>query len=164
MAATEAPVALPADAHEIVVDGYNLLLTHIQAGRPKLELVYGEMEWGRMMLLQALDQASEQLSVVTVFDGNRWGRDEMRRAEGRHRVVFTRGRQTADDFIVGRVRIQHNKRRRCLVVTDDRRLRQRVRELSAHVMGTAEFAAAIRFSLPRPNVAAESTLDTLAAG
>lgn len=131
---TEAAVALLTAGRPVLIDGYNVTLTH----REHLSL-----EEQRLWLVRLADRAASRFDVrpEVVFDGQ----VSIGAIPGVHRRVSVRFSQppvSADDDIVFGVEALEPDRP-VLVVTDDRDLRTRVEASHADVVGTGPFVWAV---------------------
>lgn len=125
---TEAAASLVVPGQEVLVDGYNVTKSH----KDHLPL-----EQQRIWLVRTLEVLATrtEASITIVFDG---AEEVVAPRPGRRvNTVFSRG-GSADDQIVEMVKAT-DRAQPILVVTDDRELRDRVREQRTDVVGTRPF-------------------------
>ncbi len=124
-----------------IIDGYNLLLRSRQFNRVSDS---DEMSAARQKLVQFLERERPQGSfrnrVTIVFDGQAGVIGDWRGASHRSiRVIFTEG-ESADDRILKLIEGE-NEPGQTVIVTDDRELSYRTRQLRAKTLSVKEFLA-----------------------
>ncbi len=119
----------------LVIDGHNLI------GRTKgLGLDREEEGRDRIIGLVAALKAHKGERVVVVFDGNRPHTQPVQ-SIGSVRIVYSSGGDSGDDEVVKQVRSGGGA---VTVVTSDRQLCARVKELGASVLSSNEFASRLK--------------------
>ena len=115
---------------EYWIDGYNLIL---RRGGPRPDEL---MEAARERLLRGATALAVPMRIY--FDASGGGGPAVAaRSQGAVRAIYV-GDRSADDQMVSDLRA-HGNPRDVTIVTDDRELRQRARQLKANTLGVARF-------------------------
>lgn len=124
-------------SQQIIVDGYNVIYADDALRRVAL----GDMERARRNFVSRIEAyiGDKSLRVTVVFDGRGGLANTETVVPGKLEVVFTPGHQTADDWIVTRVRDSENPRAHLVVSSDRMHIRPAVAELGCPAIGAKAF-------------------------
>ncbi len=117
------------------IDGYNLFFKKSKA-TPSFEKK-------RRSFLEELNALTEEMhgEVIIVFDGEKRGNGVFQRSHFKNlEVIYTSSNQTADEYILEFV-LAHQSPKNLTIVTSDRELAGRSRQLGAATMSIKEFVA-----------------------
>ncbi|MCG3175612.1 MAG: hypothetical protein MOGMAGMI_00545 [Candidatus Omnitrophica bacterium] len=120
-----------------ILDGYNLIhrMKGLRAELDQgLEAARARLEARCLPLLRRKDVRA----VFVVYDGRQEA--EERRPSGL-RIIYTRGKESADSRILRLVREEEGRAGECIIVTDDREVGWHGKGLGGRVIGCAELEA-----------------------
>jgi len=129
----------------LVIDGYNMVFADSELNR----LARHNLEAGRTRFLDFLGcyTASKKVRVTVVFDGQK-GMPGPNPVSGRNlKVVFTQG-ESADEYIIRRVK-KSRRSDQLIVVTSDRAILREVRSRNIPTQTAAPFWKRIRQDVPK---------------
>jgi predicted RNA-binding protein with PIN domain len=145
----------------IIIDGYNVVYTDESLRRTACK----DLERARGRLIEKLERyvADKKLSITVVFDGRGGMTDAESIVPGKLQVVFSRGHETADEFIVAALRNSPNPRAHIVVTSDMADIGRTARSLGAEVMGSKRFLARLEETPAQDTVADSEKPDPKAA-